>query len=317
MPRVLDPSARRRTRRGPMLPVFVVVLLAAACARQPDDLITVTPLSVPSARVPPTLGVARGSDAVFVEPSAPAPRSGGEQVARSAAGAILYPIAGGLALAVMAPPAAILAVPVGVAAGLGAGLAEGARALAQDVHSPQEAEAAVATVRRLLNPVRLGDCLSDTLVARSAGRLVPAGTTRPVLRVQVNHVALSMQRDPTIIGGGNTPMVLTLSFSAQIMDSADGAGPSGAQAGLWHWRAEPRRYFAATAEQGRMLNADVGIAVGVVAQRMLAELYPGAFQPPPARHGREAEGFRATCPDLAPAAAAGQSAPAEGVAPRG
>lgn len=319
MARMVDPSARRRMPRGATLPVLAAALLAAACQRTPDDLLTVAPWQAPSAGMPATLAVMPGGDADFVPPSAPAARSGGEQAARSLAGVLVYPLAGvGMAI-VTTGPAAILAAPVGMAVGLGAGLAEGARALGQDVHTPAEVEASVATVRRLLDPVRLGECLRDTLVARSAGRLVPAppGAAGAGLRVRVDAVALAMRADSPIIGGGNPPMALGLSVSANLAQAAGVPEPAGATTARWHWTAEPRRYFAATAEEGRILQSDIELAVGMIAQRMLAELHPGSVAPPPARRGPDAERFRASCPGLAPAAAAGQTAPAEGVAPRG
>jgi len=319
MPPMVDPSARRRMPRRATLPVLAAALLAAACQRTPDDLLTVTPWQPPAAGMPATLAVMPGGDAAFVPPGTPAARSGGEQAARSLAGVLVYPLAGvGIAI-VSTGPAAILTAPVGMAVGLGAGLAEGARALGQDVHTPADVEASVATVRRLLDPARLGDCLRDTLVARSAGRLVAAspGAAGVGLRVRVDAVALAMRPDSPIIGGGNPPMSLGLSVSANLAEAVGVPGPAVATTGQWHWNGEPRRYFAATAEEGRILQSDLELAVGMIAQRMLAELHPGSVTPPPARRGPDAGRFRSSCPGLAPAAAAGQTAPAEGSAPRG
>jgi hypothetical protein len=297
--------------------VLAGALVVAGCTRPPDDLVTVTPWQAPSAGLPATLAVMPGGDATFAPPAPPPARSGGEQAARSMAGVLVYPIVGGLyglvgAGAPTAGAGAIIGVPVGMAVGLGAGVAEGARALGQDVHTQAEVEASVVTVRRLLDPTRLGDCLRDTVVARSAGRLVraPTGASGAGLRIRVEAVTLSMQREAPIIGGANPPMVLSLAVAANL-DGETGVAP-----GRWTWNAEPRRYFAATAEEGRILQSDIGLAVGMIAQRILVELYPGSGTPPPTRRGPEAEAFRTACPDVAPTAAAGQTAGAESVTSR-
>jgi hypothetical protein len=64
------------------------------------------------------------------------------------------------------------------------------------------------------------------------------------------------------------------------------------------------------------LQGDIEVAVGMLAQRMLADLYPGKIAPPTPRQGADEQGMRASCPGLAPAAAARQSTAAEGIAPR-
>jgi len=307
-----------------MLVVLAGALVVAGCTPPPpDDLVTVTPWQAPSAGLPSTLAVMSGGDATFAPPAPPPARSGGEQAARSVAGVLVYPIVGGLygLVAAGAPTVgagAIIGVPVGMALGLGAGVAEGARAMGQDVHTPAEVEASVATVRRLLDPTRLGDCLRDTLVARSAGRLVraPTGASGAGLRIRVEAVTLSMQPESPIIGGANPPMVLSLSVTANLDGGTGVAGPASVAAGRWQWNAEPRRYFAATAEEGRILQSDIGLAVGMIAQRMLVELYPGSGTPPPTRRGPDAEAFRTACPDLAPMAATDQTAGVESVTSR-
>ncbi|MBR0674232.1 hypothetical protein [Neoroseomonas soli] len=86
--------------------------------------------------------------------------------------------------------------------------------------------------------------------------------------------------------------------------------------GMWHWNAEPRRDFAATADEGRALQADIAVAIGVLAQRMLADVFPGSVEPPPTRAGERANALRANCPPVAPPAAAGQTVPAEALAAR-
>ena len=314
------------SRRSPDLlagagPFLSAMLLLAACAETPPNPQTVMPWQVPPGGLPGALVVLRGADAAFVPPPPPMARSGGEVAARSAAAVLLYPIAGGLGLGAMRTAGAILCIPVGMVAGLGVGLAEGARAMGQDVHSTEEAVAAVATIRRVVDPSRIGDCLRETLVARSGGRLVaaPADVSGAGLRVRIEAVTLGVKRDSPIIGGANPELVLSLTAGAALTEGPP--DPSGRPAslpgaGIWRWDAAPRRYFTASAEEGRVLQSEIEVAVGVLAQRILADLHPGSVQPPPRIAGNDAAALRATCPPVAPPAAAVQTAPAEVAARR-
>jgi hypothetical protein len=314
------PPATRPLRRRAMLPVLAAAALVAACAQPPQPLHSVA-LVLPPNGLPAMLAVLPAQDAAFVPPPLPTARGGVEVAGRAAAATVLYPIAGAVLLPLfLCGPAAVVCIPLAIAAGaatgVGAGVGEGVSAANQDVHTSEEVAAAGATIRRLLDPARIGDCLRITLVGRSGGRLVtaPARASGSGLDVGLGLIALSSQRD-TPMRGSNPPLVLHLgAFATLRTDTA--APPAGGSRGEWRWTSEPRRYFAATAEEGSALQGDIEVAVGMLAQRMLADLYPGKIAPPTPRQGADEQGMRASCPGLAPAAAARQSTAAEGIAPR-
>lgn len=314
----LLPHGQRRRARLAML---AVAGLATACAQPPQHLVSVARFTVPSGSLPGVVAVLPARDAAFVPPAPPVARSGVEVAGRTAAAAVLYPVAGAVLLPLfLCGPAALICIPLAIVAGATAGAAggvgEAVGAANEDVRSPEDVAAAVATIRRVIDPARIGDCLRQTLVDRSEGRLVPApvGASGPGLSVGLASIALGTERD-TPMRGSDPPLVLHLGAIAALRtDEAPSA--SGASRGEWHWASEPRRTFAATAEKGRALRADVEIAIGVLAQRILADLYPGAVAPPAPRRGFDEQRLRASCPGLAPAAAPGQSAPAGRVAAR-
>jgi hypothetical protein len=307
--------------RSAMLSVLAGALFATACAQPPQHLVSVAPFRAPEGGLPAVLALLPGQDAAFVPPPPPAARSGLEVAGRTAAATVLYPLAGAVVLPlVVCGPAALVCIPLaivtGATMGVAGGVGEGVSAANQDVRSPEDVAAAVVTIRRVVDPARIGDCLRDTLVGRAEGRLVaaPAGSSGPGLSVGLGSVALSIQGDSPM-RGSNPPLVLNLTAIATLRTDA-AMSPSGERGGQWRWASEPRRYFAATAEEGRVLHSEIEIAVGALAQRILADLYPGLIAPPTPRRGVDEQRFRASCPELAPVAAAGQTGPAEGIAPR-
>jgi hypothetical protein len=304
-----------------MLPALTAVLLAAACARPPDDLVAVTPWQVPQGGLPTVLTVRPGADATFVPPTPPAPQTGANVAGRTAGAAVLYPLAGLLG-AGLCGPAAILCAPVFIAVGIGEAAAEGTRA-AQAVRTPEEVAASSVILRQVADPARIGACLRQTLVARSQGRLIPTreapgGAT---LLVALRSVSIEVRHDENKLmrlGDFNPQIVLHVTANATLAPDAAGAADAApaAHTVAWRWQAEPRRYYAATAEDGAALQADIETAVGVLAQRILADLYPGTAAPPPVRHGAEVQQFRAACPPLAPQPIAGQTVDRQTIAAR-
>ena len=331
MPPTLAPPPRRSPLRPSVLSALAGVLLAAACARPPDDLLA--SWRAPEGGLPTGVAIRAGTDATFVPPPPPPPRSGGEVAGRAAAGAILYPLAGALGLSMLCGPGVIICLPVamaiGATAGAAAGIAASAGAARDDIHTPEEVEAAAATLRRVVDPTHIGTCLRETLVTRSGGRLVADGAAASgaALLVRLDSIALGVGADAPLVRGSNPPLILSISASAstrpealepigQTPSASSGAmgdggkrpSPSGPGSGTWHWSAEPRRYFAATEDEGRALRDDIEVAIGVIAQRILADLYPGSLAPPPTRHDAGALQFRAACPGFASPANAGQTA---------
>jgi hypothetical protein len=301
--------------------VVAGALFVAACAQPPQHVASVVPFPVPASGLPAVVALLPAQDAAFVPPPPPAARSGVEVAGRTAAATVLYPIAGAVLMPlVLCGPAALVCIPLAIAAGatmgVAGGVGEGVSAANQDVHSPEDVATAVAIIHRVVDPVRIGDCLRETLVRRAEGRLVaaPAGASGPALSVGLASVALSSQQD-TPMRGSNPPLVLHLGAIATLRSDA-ALPPSDGSRGQWRWASEPRRYFAAAAEEGRVLEDEIEVAVGVLAQRILADLYPGLIAPPTPRRGVDERRFRASCPGLASQAAARQDAPAEGIAPR-
>lgn len=178
--------APRPLRRRAMLPVLAAAALVAACAQPPQPLHSVALAPPPPNGLPAVLAVLPAQDAAFVPPPLPTARGGVEVAGRAAAATVLYPVVGAVLLPLfLCGPAAVVCIPLaivaGAATGVGAGVGEGVSAANQDVHTSEEVAAAVATIRRLLDPARIGDCLRNTLVGWSGGRLVtaPAGASGP------------------------------------------------------------------------------------------------------------------------------------------
>ncbi len=304
-------SESRPSRWVGPLRTMAAVLLATACTSAPDDLSVIAPWQAPRGGVPTGLALRPGADATFVPPTAPAPQSRAEVAGRTAGAAVIYPLAGVVGAA-MCGPAAILCAPVFLAVGIGTAAAEGARG-AEAVRTPEEVAATTETLRRVADPARLGACLRRTLAERSGGRLVaePETPGGDALRVAIHFVSIGVRTNRSMLislGDFNPEIVLHVGASAMLTEDRGRPPDTTPDArAIWSWQAEPRRYYAATDEDGRALQADLGLAVGILAQRILADLYPGSITPPPTRHGSEAERFRASCPGLAPAGAAGQA----------
>ncbi len=293
-----------------MLRLCAAVLQLAACTGS-DNLAAVTTWDMPRGGIPIGLSVRPGTDAAFVPPIPPAPRSGAEVAGRTAAATIIYPTAATLYLLDSCNADAVLclvaALAAGVAVGTGAAIAEGTAAATQDVRSTEHIATAADAFRRVLEPSAIGACLRRALVSRSGGRLRSSeqgseGPVSPELRVWLDSLTLILQRD-TPMRGSNPPMALSLAASASLrpeQSHAAGLPPYDPGLGFWRWDAPPRRYFAASAADARLLRDDVEVAIGVLAQRMLTDLIPGSVAPPPLRYGAQAERLRASCPELAP-----------------
>jgi hypothetical protein len=316
MPRPGRPSTTTSARVATV--VGFAAALASACAPRPDDLRSNAPWQPPPgglAAEMPVRPVGRGS---VYPPTPPAPRSAADVAARTAGAAAMYGLGGAL-MGIQCGIGVIVCGPVGLVLGTGMALAEGVASQQQDVATAEEVALAARTLRGLLEPTRLNPCLAGTLVARAGGRLGP-DRPGPALHVWVQDVFVSTLggRQDSYVRRENPRMLMTITVAASI-DPPDDARPELLLPGRgsWSWSTELPRYLVATADGGRVLQGEVDVAMGVLASHVLADLFPGAVLRPPRRNGDAARALRTACPPLADAPPTGQTAPAEGVAPRG
>jgi hypothetical protein len=204
--------------------------------------------------------------------------------------------------AAAAGPALIVAAPlipiVGVA-GLVAG-AEIASAAAARARLTEESRAAIQrAMAQRLSPERLGACLRDTLVARSGGRLTGAEITTPGSgpRTTLGASAAFNVVEPGAVNAADPFLKLALTARLAVTNApaAAGAEQREAVAGQWTWVGERQnRYLRWAADDGVPLEPEIGLGIGLLARRILGDLYPELRTPVP-RSEREREQYRAAC----------------------
>lgn len=292
--------------------------LAGACTPRPDDLRRGAPWQPPPGGLVAEMPVRPVGLGNVNPPAPPAPRSAADVAARTAGGAAMYGLGGAL-MGIQCGIGIIVCGPVGLVLGTGVALAEGVASQQQDVATAEEVALAARTLRGMLEPARLNPCLAGTLVARAGGRLGP-DRPGPALHVWVQDVFVSTLggRQDSYIRRENPLLLMTITVAASI-DPPDDTRSDLLRPGRgsWSWSMELPRYLVATADGGRLLQAEVDVAIGVLAGHVLADLFPDAMPRPPRRNGDAARAQRTACPPLAAVPPAGQTAPAEGVAPRG
>lgn len=251
-----------------------------------------------SAGLPTPLPLRAGEDVAAVVPGLPQRLTVGEGVGTTAAAALGgagYGAVSMFGLCLPGGPIALFCIPVGAAVGATIGLGAGVIGTAPNIHGEEPILAAADVLRRRLDPDRVATCLRDTMVARSEGRLMPV-TTRAAPMLEAGLAGLSLTR--TADGSDADPrLVLTVSVGAAVAlpDRPPGSLPPRGLKGTWSWNSAPRRYFDWAAEGGAALEAELGLAIGVLAQRILSELYPGEVPAPPGPRGSARQALRVGC----------------------
>jgi hypothetical protein len=232
----------------------------------------------------------------------------GEAAAMGAAATVLGTLGGaiyfggGCLAGTMGADAGLLALfvcaPVGAVVGGIAGISSGADRLSQAGYTEAEVQAMTATVARRLAPQRLSDCLRDTLVSRAEGRFVMAAPADPVA-LEAALASLSLAPSPAARQDllGQVPFRFGLGVRSTLREprpdpAAPPPGPRRVPGVTGNWASEGQGWFTWAANDAVLLETEIGLAVGVLAQQVLADTFPDAFQPPPS--GRP-EALRVTC----------------------
>lgn len=295
---MIQPRLGPRRHTAPVLGAF---LLLAGCAAAPDPVkdnggaalgstqraqpvpiiaVTSAPPALPAP--PPVLGVAGGAGLTTVA-----------TLGGAGYGAVMM-----FGSCLPSGPFALLCVPVGAVVGGTMGLAAGAVDSARSPGTEAEALRRAEVLSRHLQPERLGNCLRDTLVARSGGRLAAAGAEGPdVLRTALGEIRLAPERESQF-NPSNPSLALTVTARA-------GFGPQPGVSRSFTWRGTASTYADWAADDGAQIEEQIGIALGLIARRILAEMFGEAAFPLP-RGGGAREALRTTCapPPAAPPPAA-------------
>jgi hypothetical protein len=133
-----------------------------------------------------------------------------------------------------------------------------------------------------------------------------AGPADPVaLEVGIAKLTLAPPENarPDLLG--QMPFVFALDARSVLREPQPGPAASPAAArrvpGTYEtWTSERQGWFHWAANDAALLETEIGLAVGVLAQWILADTFPDAFRPPP--RGRP-DGLRVTCRPPAPPAA--------------
>lgn len=270
----------------------------------------------PRAVLPSPLPLRMAADAAADLGEAPRRVGTGEAAAMGAAATVLGTLGGaiyfggGCLAGTMGADAGLLALfvcaPVGAVVGGIAGISSGADRLSQAGYSEAEVQAMTAALVRRLAPRRLSDCLRDTLVSRAEGRFVMAGPSDPVaLEAGIAGLSLAPRQGASQDLLGQTPFLLSLNVRTRLRepDAGPAASPPAARRvpGTDEtWRSDSQGWFHWAANDAALVETEIGLAVGVLAQRILADTFPDAYQRPPS--GRP-EALRVTCRPPAEAAA--------------
>lgn len=197
--------------------------------------------------------------------------------------------------------AVLVCAPVGAVVGGVAGISSGVDRLRQAGYSEADVQAMAEVVVRRLAPPRLAECLRDTLVSRAGGRLVMAAPADPVaLEVGIARVSLTPASGAREDLLGQTPFVLGIGARSVLREPPPDPVPRRVPGLHADWTSDRQGWFTWAANDAARIEAEIGLAVGVLAQRMLADTFPDAFQPPPS--GRP-DALRVTCRPPAPPAA--------------
>lgn len=89
---------------------------------------------------------------------------------------------------------------------------------------------------------------------------------------------------------------LTLSVGVRTVPSGPRAG---APARVWSWTGPRYSYARWTQDDGALVEQEIGLALGLITRRILADLYGEAEFPLPRRE-RDREALRTACPPPAP-----------------
>jgi hypothetical protein len=237
-------------------------------------------------------------------PPAPDRVTGAGAIGRTLAGGL----GGGLAGLGYGGAAGIAGGPLGIVAGAGAGaaigivvgLVAGGIESGRAMHSEAEAAQAATILLRHLDPERARACLAETLISRSAGRMIGAEPdAKGHLTIGLEELSLMVETPEPAEAGPrryrimpfNPPMRLHLQLHSPPRNRPEAAEAPGT--GDWSWSGPGSRYFDWAARDGAALQEQLEIGIGIVAQTILADLYPADFQRPP-RQGAEA--LRTRCP---------------------
>jgi hypothetical protein len=278
------------------------LLLLAGCGSAPDPIgadgrpiLSGTPPTPPV----PILAVTSAPAALPEPPPALGVGAAAGMTTVATLGAAGYGAVAMVGVCLPSGPFALLCAPIGAVVGGTMGLAAGAIDSSRSPGSEAEALRRAEVLARHLQPERLGNCLRDTLVARSGGRLVAAGAEGPgVLRTALGEIRLAPQGGSQF-NPSNPVLALTISARAALGGQDGGAD----QARSFTWRGQPSDYARWAANDGALLEERIGIALGLISRRILAEMFGEAEFPLP-RGSSAREALRTACQPPPPVAAA-------------